>query len=54
MKSRVQHMYIPAMGSFDPYVRSLCHMARALENNGLNYGTSKPVLLIRSTIVSAV
>ncbi|AXG67287.1 hypothetical protein HOU09_gp243 [Dickeya phage vB_DsoM_AD1] len=46
MKSRVQHAYIPDMGSFDPYVRSLCHMARALENNGLNYGKSKPVVII--------
>lgn len=46
MKSRVQHAYIPCMESFDPYVRSLCHMARALENTGLNYGKSKRVVII--------
>lgn len=46
MKSRVQHAYIPDMESFEPYVRSLCHMARALENSGLNYGKLKRVVII--------
>ena len=44
--SRVQTLWIPVMESYDAYVRSLCHMARALENNGLNYGKSKPVVII--------
>ena len=44
--SRVQTLCILATESYDAYVRSLCHMARALENNGLNYGKSKPVVVI--------
>lgn len=46
MKSRVQHAYIPNMESFDPYVRSLCHMARSIENTGANYGKLKRVVVI--------
>ena len=49
MKSRVQHAYIPDMESFEPYVRSLCHMARALENTGLNYGKLKRVVILGSS-----
>ncbi|QZE56445.1 hypothetical protein pEaSNUABM40_00251 [Erwinia phage pEa_SNUABM_40] len=44
--SRVQTLWIPDMESYEPYVRSLCHMARALENNGLNYGKLKRVVVI--------
>ena len=44
--SRVQTLWIPDMESYEPYVRSLCHMARALENNGLNYGKMKRVVFI--------
>lgn len=46
MKSRVQTLWIPDMESYEPYIRSLCHMARALENNGLNYGKMKRVVFI--------
>ncbi|QZE58810.1 hypothetical protein pEaSNUABM28_00253 [Erwinia phage pEa_SNUABM_28] len=46
MKSRVQHAYIPDMESFDPYVRSLCHMARALDTPNSNYGKLKRVVII--------
>ncbi|QZE59492.1 hypothetical protein MPK66_gp248 [Erwinia phage pEa_SNUABM_2] len=46
MKSRVQTLWIPDMESYEPYVRSLCHMARALENTGRNYGTMKRVVVI--------
>lgn len=44
--SRVQTLWIPDMESYEPYIRSLCHMARALENNGLNYGKMKRVVFI--------
>lgn len=44
--SRVQTLWIPDMESYEPYVRSLCHMARALENSGLNYGKLKRVVVI--------
>lgn len=44
--SRVQTLWIPDMESYEPYVRSLCHMARALENTGINYGKMKRVVFI--------
>lgn len=44
--SRIQTLWIPDMESYEPYIRSLCHMARALENNGLNYGKMKRVVFI--------
>lgn len=44
--SRVQTLWIPCQNSYEAYVRSLCHMARALENNDLNYGKTKPVVVI--------
>ena len=44
--SRVQTLWIPDMESYEPYIRSLCHMARVLENNDLNYGKMKRVVFI--------
>lgn len=44
--SRVQTLWIPDMESYEPYVRSLCHMARALENTGLHYGKLKRVVIV--------
>ena len=44
--SRVQNVYIPDVESFEPYVRSLCHMARILDQNGTNYNKMKHVVVI--------
>ena len=44
--SRVQTLWIPDMESYEPYIRSLCHMARALGNTDTNYGKMKRVVFI--------
>lgn len=44
--SRVQTLWIPCQDSYEAYVRSLCHMARALENAGTNFGKSKKVVIV--------
>lgn len=47
--SRVQTVYIPTVETFEPYVRSLCHMARILDSDNHNYNKMKHVVIIGSS-----
>lgn len=51
--SRVETMFLPEMGHYEAYVKSLLHMARTLDGQSSSYGKMKRVVIVGTSYRNA-